>query len=126
MRHILKDLTIMPSMRVMLVVMLLAPSSAHAVGRERNRIDPPVTVGLESIIKQMANTIWVEIKVVRQSLVYGKFQQNHVQSSGLYVSLTSERVTGASIICLYSYNSALYEFTVPSGDKCPSSIMIRK
>lgn len=56
----------------------------------------------------------------------GETQRNHVQSSDLYVSLTSEQVTGESKICLYSYDSALYDFTVPSGDKCPSSIMIRK
>ena len=56
----------------------------------------------------------------------GETQQNHIQSSDFYVSLTSEQVTGESKICLYSYDSAVYDFAVPSGDKCPSSIKVRK
>lgn len=64
----------------------------------------------------------LELQIQQERLKLAKLQEN---DSDLYVSLTSEQVTGESKICLYSNDSALYDFAVPSGDKCPSSIKVR-
>ena len=66
----------------------------------------------------------LELQIQQKRLKLEKLKSN--ESMDRYVALTDEQVVGESKICLYSYDSALYDFTVSSADKCPQSIKVRK
>ncbi len=73
----------------------------------------------------------LELQIQQERLKLEKLQnsenqQNYTYSNDQYVALTSEQVTRDSKICLYSYESDTYDFTVSFSEKCPSSIKVRR